>query len=250
MKYQEYGKENSKVIILLHGGGLSWWNYREVAELLQRDFHVILPVLDGHAESDCDFTTIEDNAKEIISFIEQNLNGSVFCMGGLSLGAQVLLEILSIKKDICQYALVESALVIPSKLTYSMIKPAFGSSYGLIQKEWFSKLQFKSLKMKDSLYPDYYRDSCAITKENLIAFMEENSIYSLKESLSECLAKVAVYVGAKENKAMLKSAEMIKNKLVNSRLTVLPNLYHGEFSINHAEQYVNAIYQLINDTFQ
>ena len=66
MNYIEYGKENSKVIILLHGGGLSWWNYREVAELLQADYHVILPILDGHAESDRDFTTIEDNAKEII----------------------------------------------------------------------------------------------------------------------------------------------------------------------------------------
>ncbi len=31
MNYVEYGKENSDVIILLHGGGLSWWNYKEVA---------------------------------------------------------------------------------------------------------------------------------------------------------------------------------------------------------------------------
>ena len=70
MNYKEFGKQNSDVIILLHGGGLSWWNYRKEAEMLQNDFHVILPVLDGHAESDRNFTTIEDNAKEIISFID------------------------------------------------------------------------------------------------------------------------------------------------------------------------------------
>lgn len=52
-------------------------------------------------------------------------------IGGLSLGGQILLEILSQREDICRYALVESALVVPSKLTYSMIKPAFGSCYGL-----------------------------------------------------------------------------------------------------------------------
>lgn len=34
MKYIEYGKENSEVIMMLHGGGLSWWNYRKEAELL------------------------------------------------------------------------------------------------------------------------------------------------------------------------------------------------------------------------
>lgn len=36
-------------------------------------------------------------------------------MGGLSLGGQILLEILSQRKDICKYAIVESVLVIPSK---------------------------------------------------------------------------------------------------------------------------------------
>ena len=32
MKVVEYGKGNKDIIILLHGGGLSWWNYEEVAE--------------------------------------------------------------------------------------------------------------------------------------------------------------------------------------------------------------------------
>ena len=95
MKYVEYGKENREVIILLHGGGLSWWNYREVAERLQLKFRVILPILDGHADSDRDFTTIEANAEEIIAFIDEQVGGSVDLIGGLSLGGQVLLEILS-----------------------------------------------------------------------------------------------------------------------------------------------------------
>ncbi len=41
MKYIEYGKENSEVIMLLHGGGLSWWNYRKEAELLCDEYHII-----------------------------------------------------------------------------------------------------------------------------------------------------------------------------------------------------------------
>lgn len=74
MIIQEYGTDRKDTIILLHGGGLSWWNYREVAELLQGEYHFILPVLDGHAGSDRPFTTIEDNASEIISFIDEHLN--------------------------------------------------------------------------------------------------------------------------------------------------------------------------------
>ena len=138
MNYVEYGKENSDVIILLHGGGLSWWNYKEVAERLQTDYHVVLPILDGHAGCDKQFTTIENNALDIIEFVNSKLGGSVLMMGGLSLGGQILLEILFQRKDICKYAIVESVLVIPSKFTYSMIKPAFGSCYGLIKYKWFS----------------------------------------------------------------------------------------------------------------
>ena len=158
MNYVEYGKENSDVIILLHGGGLSWWNYKEVAERLQTDYHVVLPILDGHAGCDKQFTTIENNALDIIEFVNSKLGGSVIMMGGLSLGGQILLEILSQRKDICKYAIVESVLVIPSKFTYSMIKPAFGSCYGLIKYKWFSKLQFKSLRIKPDLFDEYYKD--------------------------------------------------------------------------------------------
>ena len=247
MNCVEYGKENSDVIVLLHGGGLSWWNYKEVAEMLSEDYHVVLPILDGHAGSDRDFTSIEDNAMEIIEYIESHFGGRVLLLGGLSLGAQVLLEILSKRSSICQYALVESALVIPSQFTYAMIKPAFGSCYGLIRRRWFSKLQFASLKMKQALFEDYYRDTCGITKQNMIAFLEENSLYTLKNTIADCKAKVHIFVGEKETSVMRNSAKLIQEKLQGSSLTVLPKLYHGEFSINHPEDYVNSILEIVKN---
>ena len=231
MHYVEFGKENNNIILLLHGGGLSWWNYEDVAKSLQKDYHVILPILDGHAESDKPFTTIEANAAEIIEFIDAHLGGSVFLIGGLSLGGQILLEILAQRNDICKYAIIESALVIPSKLTYSMIEPVFGSCYGLIQYEWFSKLQFKSLKMKSDLFDCYFRDTCAISKKDMIAFLQANSLYSLKESIKNCTAKVYIFVGGKENNAMRKSAQIIRQTFPNSLMQVLPELYQKLISI-------------------
>ena len=247
MHYVEYGKENNNIILLLHGGGLSWWNYEDTAKSLQKDFHIILPILDGHAESDKPFTTIEDNAAEIIAFIDTHFGGFVFMIGGLSLGGQILLEILSQRNNICKYAIIESALVIPSKITHSMIKPAFGSCYGLIQYKWFSKLQFKSLKIKPDLFDCYYKDTCDISKNDMIAFLQANSLYSLKESIKSCEAKVFVFVGEKENNTMLKSAEMIHQTLRNSFLQVIPKLYHGEFSINHGKDYANKIREIIEE---
>ena len=241
MTFKEYGSEKSDVILLLHGGGLNWWNYREAAEILSSCFRVILPVLDGHAGSDRPFTSIESNAEEIISFIGERFGRRVYLIGGLSLGAQILLEILSQKKDICRYALIESASVIPSKLTNALIGPSFGSSYGLIKQRWFSELQFRSLHMKPELFEDYYRDTCAIRKEDLISFMKANTAYSLKESIGLCEATVRVYAGEKEAKPVLRSAELIHRAIPDSALHILPGLYHGEFSINHPSDYARTI---------
>lgn len=71
--------------MLLHGGGLSWWNYRVQAELLSDRCHVVLPILDGHAGSDNDFVSIEENASRIISFIDREYCGSVLLIGGKGL---------------------------------------------------------------------------------------------------------------------------------------------------------------------
>ena len=245
MKFQEYGQKRNHAILLLHGGGLSWWNYREAAELLQDKLHIILPILDGHAGSDRSFTTIEENASEIISFIDENMNGSVLLIGGLSLGGQVLLEMLSQRKDICSYALIESAAVIPSKLTNALIAPAFGSSYGLIRNRSFARLQFQSLRMKPELFEDYYRDTCRIRKQDMIAFLKANTSYTLKEAFRESAAEIHVYTGEKETGEIRHSAEAICKARPSCRLHRMSGFKHGEFSINHADQYAEAIRQII-----
>ena len=140
MQYVEYGAHNSQPIILLHGGGLSWWNYRDVAQLLSDRFHVVLPILDGHADSDAPFTSIEDNAARIIAHIDEHFCGKVLAICGLSLGGQIAVEMLTQRPDICRFALIESALVKPMKLTHALIKPTFGMSYGLIKQMWFAKM--------------------------------------------------------------------------------------------------------------
>ena len=248
MRYQEYGLQQKETILLLHGGGLSWWNYREAAELLQKEYHIILPILDGHAGSDRPFTTIEENASEIISFIDKYMNGSVLLIGGLSLGGQILLEMLSQRKDICSFALVESASVIPSKLTSALIAPTFSTSYGLIRNRSFARLQFRSLHMKNELFEDYYRDTCQIRKQDMIAFLKASTSYALKDAFRESSAEIHVYVGEKETASIRRSAETICSLRPSCRLHRLNDFRHGEFSINHADRYADTIRQMIQNS--
>ena len=168
MQYKEYGSTNAKTIVFLHGGGLSWWNYREEAEMLKNEYHIIVPILDGHAGSDKPFASIESNARDILSFINEHLDGSVFMLCGLSLGGQIALEMLSQQGDICQHAIIESAAVISSGITNALISPAFRLSYPLVKQRWFARLQFRQLRLRADLFEDYYRDTAAVQKDDMI----------------------------------------------------------------------------------
>ena len=242
----EFGQQNPDVVMLLHGGGLSWWNYREVAAQLAEHYHVVLPVLDGHADSDAPFTTIEDNANRLISYIDTHFGGQVLILGGLSLGGQIAVDMLSQRKDICRYALIESALVKPMKLAHALIDPTFGMGYGLSKQKRFAKLQADYLGIPKALFDDYYRDTCKISKADMISFLKANSIYTIKPSLSATTAKVKIVAGSREQKSIRDSAKMLQKAIPGSSLESLPGLRHGDLSINHPERCRETLQNLIS----
>lgn len=248
MKKIEYGKQNSETILLLHGGGLSWWNYKTEAELLGERYRVVLPILDGHAGSDDDFVSIEESASRIMAFIDDECGGSVLLIGGLSLGAQIAAEILSRREEICRYAVLESASAIPSKWTRALVGPLASFSHGLIRKKWFAGMQFRSLRIRADLFDDYYRDTSAISKHNLVSFLKASTAYKPKRALQNSRAKIRVVVGGKEQKSMLRSAKLLHNMLPGSRLEIKDGLRHGEYSINHPRQYVKELLEALADS--
>lgn len=246
MNTVEYGRENRDVILLLHGGGLSWWNYREVAARLADRYHVVIPILDGHAGSSRPFTSMRDNALEIITYIDEAFSGHVLLLGGLSLGGQILVEILSLRGSICDYAIIESALVLPMRLTAALIRPSFSLCYPLIRQRWFARLQFRSLRIRPELFEDYYRDTARIARDDMVTFLMANADFSISRSLSACTAKTLILVGSREQGVMKRSAHMLASALPSAELEILKGLHHGEFSINHAQRYADRLLQLIS----
>lgn len=245
MRIVEFGQKGAPVAVLLHGGGLSWWNYREAARLLQDKVRVVLPVLDGHAGSERHFTSIEDNAREVIGWIDAEAGGCAAVLGGLSLGAQVAVEMLWQRPDICRGALIESASVLPMRLTGAMLGPSVRMSYPLVSKEWFTRLQFGALHMPEAYYEDYRRDSREIALEDMLAFLKANAAYALKDGLGKTRAKIEICVGGREPGGMRRSAQKLHEAMPGSALRVLPGLRHGELSLGQPEEYARRVLGLL-----
>lgn len=242
MLFTQTGDSQKPTIILLHGGGLSDWSWQPVASLLQPDYHVITPIIDGHgADGKTAFTSIEASASTLIRYIDTHCGGTVFALAGLSIGAQIAVEVLSQRPDIAWYAIIESALVYPIKGTTALTAPSYGLFYGLIAKRWFAKLQAKSLCVPDHLFETYYQDSLQISKQSLINITLSNGTYALKNTISHTTAKVLLIVGSKELGIMKKSAHRLHDCIKNSELYIAKGMKHGEMSLVHTADYARLL---------
>ncbi|MEG1782779.1 MAG: alpha/beta hydrolase, partial [Oscillospiraceae bacterium] len=93
MKFREFGNSENPHIMLIHGGGNAWWNFKRQAEALSQDYHVILPTLDGHGEEyGTEYTSTENQADKLLEYIDLNCGGHLFALGGVSLGGQIVID--------------------------------------------------------------------------------------------------------------------------------------------------------------
>jgi len=241
MIFKQYGNPNKPVVVLLHGGGLSHWMWKPQIEAFQEKYHIITPILDGHGEENhTAFPSIAKSAMQVIAYINENFGGKVFAICGLSIGAQITVEILSKAKDITQKAVIESALVLPSKMMIALTKPMIDLSFFLVKKRGFAKLQAKQMYLPDSMFEDYFRDSTGMSKESMINMLLDNARYAVPENLGKTTADVLVMCGKEEYAMMRKSAEALHDTIKSSKLIMISDCGHG-VSLKFPEQYIELL---------
>jgi len=245
MIFKEFGNKNMPVIIFIHGGGLSWWSWKPQIEVLQKNYRIITPIIDGHGDAcDTTFVSIQESAEQVIKYIKENCNGKIFALCGLSIGAQIIVEILSKECDITENAVIESALVYPIKMITALTVPMYNICYGLIKKRWFAKLQAKTLNVPVELFETYYQESSRMTKEILINFTISNGSYSMPSTFCNTKAKTLIIVGEKELSVMKKSASLLHETINYSYLKVIKKSGHGEISLIYPDKYVKLLQEL------
>jgi pimeloyl-ACP methyl ester carboxylesterase len=244
MIFKEFGNKNMPVIIFLHGGGLSWWSWQPQIEALQKDYCIVAPIIDGHGDDwGTTFISIKQSAEKVVKYIKENHNGKVFALCGLSIGAQIVVEIISQECDIAEHGVIESALVYPMKMAITLTVPIYNLCYGLIKKRWYAKLQAKTLNVPDELFEKYYEDSSRMTKESLINITKSNGNYSMPSTICNTKAKILILVGEKELSIMKKSATLLQNTIEGSFLKVIDKSGHGEISLIYPNKYLDLLQQ-------
>ena len=88
MEVQEFGKGNSRKIVLIPGNMMSWRQFTKVIPLLEKDFHVIAVSTDGYdGTEETTFTTSAASAEKLEAYIRNKLDGYVDLIFGESFGS-------------------------------------------------------------------------------------------------------------------------------------------------------------------
>ena len=250
MKFHEFGDKNLPSILLIHGGGSSWWNYLRQARILSEEYRVILPTLNGHGEEyQLDYVSTEDSALEILDYIKANCGGKLLAIGGVSLGGQIAMELLSLDSEIAEKAIIDGSICIPqprlAKISIFLVS--------LFGKLMFSKSSCKlQLSLMNKFYPqlaypdeikDYYMEDMPRTPNKTLVTIYKTYMghYKLKSRISKSKAQALYIYGEKELNSVKESARLFQQMHPDTILYEAKGYNHGYLSAYLPQEWIKLV---------
>lgn len=229
-------------MLWIHGGGVSGWMWDKQIRYFT-DYHCVVPDLIDEKEPTF---SIHGSAKQLLELIEEKAVGKQVNVVGFSLGAQIIVQMLSLKPQLIDAAIINSALVRPAPLAGKMVKPLIKLSFPLIKNKYFSKLQAKTMYIDDQYFDHYYQDSITIELETLVRILEENMTFTIPKNFHQAPCKILVTVGEKEKAMMKKSANDLVKSNPRCKGVILSGIGHG-ISFSNPEFFNRMIENWIRD---
>lgn len=212
--------------------GVSSWMWNKQIQYFDQYHCVTVDLPEQGGNKSNDIFSIEDSAYRMIEILKRLSNGKPVIVVGFSLGAQVLVKILSLEPDIIDYSIINSALVIPMK-GKAFIEPMIKLFFPLIKNRTFSKLQARTLYIGEENFGKYYNETKDMSTETLVRILKENMVFELPEGFNKAKRSILVTVGAKEKSMMKKSATIIADSNSNCTGITISNI----FTIIRVQQY-------------
>lgn len=225
--YKESGETNPSLMVFIHGGGVSGWMWDKQVEYFSTKYHCLVPDMpeQGKSKNEIPFT-IKAAADEIIQLIEELRKDKPIIAIGFSLGAQVLIELLSKKPNLIEFAMINSALVKPINFNKTLTK-SMVFAFPLVRNKTFSKIQARSMYLDEEYQYKYYQESCQMNKDAFLRMMNENMTFTIPTNFERVSSKILVTVGEKEKKIMRDSMNEIVKSNTNCQGKIIPHIGHG-----------------------
>ena len=114
MTFNIYGDKAKPSLLLIPGLGVSYEIFLPLIDILKDRFYIVAAGIDGFLiGKESAFTSVDDEAGQIISYVRENLDGRLTVAYGLSLGGKILSRILERNELVIDHAIMDAAPLLP-----------------------------------------------------------------------------------------------------------------------------------------
>lgn len=244
MEYKISGNEGAPTLLLIPGLGVSYEIFLPLIDLLKDRFRIIAVEVDGFSLGvHTRFTSIDDQAAQVISYVKEKHGGHLDCAYGLSLGGKILSRVLERDEIIIDHAILDAAPLLP--LPRWLVGPL---RYYQCANVWtcyhwtgFWRWVFHSH------YFDVLLDECRKVYPfggGRAVLDGYKSVYTNKlESIHG--ADIHYWYGTLEAFVAKSQAKHLKELYPAVQIEVFPKSNHGQLLVDHPEEVASRIISLL-----
>lgn len=244
MKILEFGDKQKEKIILIHGLNIPWQMWNEEIEIYSRQYHVIVPVLNGYdTEGDTPFVSIEEEAKKIKEFILKKHGKSVHMIVGMSMGAAITFSIVLDGELHSDYLVFDSGVFVPTNPLLLSINNKMQLKYKNATKARNEKfLKQLNVAYGEKLAPYYMELADVMTDDNLLASSNSIGNFRLPDGVKLPNTNIIAFRGTVFMEIIAKkSTKYLKKNFSNAYIKVFNGNQHAELSIHQPKVFVEEI---------
>ena len=235
MTFNVYGDGGNPRLLLIPGLGVSYEIFLPLIELLKDRFCIVAAGIDGFLlGQESSFTSVDDQAAQVIRYVRERLDGRLDVAYGLSLGGKILSRILERDEIVVDHAVLDAAPLLPlprwsvDPLRYYQSLNVWtcyhwtGFWKWVFHSHYFDVLLDECRKVwpygKGKAVRDGYKD-----------------VYTNKlESIHG--ADIHYWYGTKEAFVARPQAEHLQRLCPAARVEVFPGMNHGQFLVDHPDE--------------
>ncbi len=235
MTFNTYGKKEKPSLLLIPGLGVSFEIFLPLIELMKDKYYIVAVGIDGFLiGKESHFTSVNDQAGQIISYVQRNSNGHLDVAYGLSLGGKILSRIMERNEIVIDHAIMDAAPLLPLP-KWSVDPLRYYQSLNVWTcYHWTGFWKF----VFHSHYFDVLLDECKKVwpygKGKAVRDGYKDVYTNKLESIQG--GHIYYWYGTKEAFVAKPQAEYLLKLFHNARIEVFPKMNHGQLLIDHPEE--------------
>jgi len=251
MKILEFGNNKNKKLILIHGLESPYQIFDEYIENYKKDFHIIVPILEGHyPNNDSEFISFVETVRSIEEYYISKYGEEVYAIYGMSLGGIIATKILENQRIKINKLIIESSpLVSYGYLMKKFLKLNYLILTHKTQKRDMKTINraIKSIISKNKL--DYFLQVIDNIKDKtIINYVNEIGNYKMLKNINIKTTQIFYIYGTKLNELLaVKSAQYLKKYYPNTNFICFKGKGHCENSIMYPNIMINELNRILSE---